>query len=255
MQLAAAGGRDERRVVAWRAAAGFVVAGALVMFAGLMLGPTPGTDPADALRRIDDTRTLYVATNGVDLIGVALLGVGLLLVARLLASGVDGVAEGAVGGVAAAVGTTLVAVVLVIQTAVDPGIAGRFVSASGAEAATQLAVGRAFLDFEGGLFGIAIMAEMTGIACLAAGLARQVARGLAPHVDARVALFGAAIAGLAAVTGVGFFADGLAWLERIEALCSLATLVWLVVAGVLLYRAARAPRTPGVDVSLSLRVR
>lgn len=255
MELIADGGEGGARFAAWRVAAAFVAVGAVVMFVGLMLGPTPGADPAAALRRIDDTRALYVVTNGVDLIGVGVLAVGLLLVARLLASGPGGVAEAVAGGTAVVVGSALVGVVLVIQTVVDPGIAERFVGGDAAAAATELALGRAFLDFEAGLFGMAIMLEMAGIAALAVGCARQVARARAPHVDARLLAAGAAVAAVAGVTGIGFFVDALGWLERLEAVCSLATLVWLVAFGVLLYRAARAPQPPRVDVSLSLRMR
>jgi hypothetical protein len=242
------------RSLAWRIAAALIALGSLVMFAGLMLGPTPGTDPEAALRRIDDTRSMYVATNAVDLVGVGVLLVDLFVIARLLAAGADGSLAGAVGGAAVVTGSALIAVVLVIQTFVDPGIAQRFVVAGAGDAATELAVGRAFLDFEAALFGVAIMVEMAGIACLGVALARGAGRAHAPRVDARVVIAGAAIAAAAGATGPGFFVDALGWLERLEALCSLATLVWLVLLGALLYRAARVPATPAVDVSLRLRV-
>jgi hypothetical protein len=238
----------------WRLGAALAALGALTMLVGLMLGPTPGTDAESALRRIDETRTMYVVTNAIDLVGVAVLVVGLFVIARLLAAGAGGSLTAAAGGAAVVVGTALVALVLVVQTVVDPGIAERFVAAGDADAATQLAVGRAFLDFEGGLFGIAIMVEMAGIAAIGLALAREAARGRAPHVDTRIVIAGVVIAAAAGLTGIGFFVDALGWLERLEALCSLATLVWVVLLGALLYRAARVAGSPAFDVGLRLGV-
>ena len=57
----------------WRVPGMLVAIGALVLAAGLLLGPGPGTDTAQALENIEGFRARYVATNAVDLLGALVL--------------------------------------------------------------------------------------------------------------------------------------------------------------------------------------
>lgn len=224
MEASQAIGRPERRI-----AAILVALGAAVLGAGLLLGPTPSADTAQALRDIDGFRDRYILTNAVDLVGILLMGAGLLALARVqLALG--GGLPALLGGVANALGGALIAIVVVLQSTVDTGIAARFVDASEAEQTAHLAVAEAALELDGAIFGVGFLFQMLGIALVAVTFMRLTA----PRLNRVLLVVGAVLAGTASLMGLGALFDEA--FGRLEALLGLVALAWLIVLSGVLWR-------------------
>ena len=206
--------------------------GAVTLFAGLMAGPTPGPEPADALRNIERTRTLYMATNVVDLVGIAILASGLLALARLQAQRPSAPLRALLAGEGVVAGSVLIAAVLAVQSTLDPALASRFVMAGGQDPDMALAIAAAVFEAERGVFGVGLAIEMAGIACLAATF-----RGDPEFGGRRVWWgIGTLAASLAALLGLAtLFIDDVL-LTRGEASLSLVTLLWLAGTGFWLTR-------------------
>jgi hypothetical protein len=197
-----------------------------------MLGPTPGEEPVDALRRIHDAETRYVATNIVDIVASAVLLLGFVILGRMLCASQTDTLVPTLAIAGTIVGSILLLVVLVLESAVDPQIAARFVSATESEGVTHLAVAEAMFDFEDGLFALALLLMMWGFTAIAAALLRV--PDLA--VDRRFLWAGAVVSFIAGWTGVAFLFEELEWFGRTEPFFSLLALVWLGVLGFLLTR-------------------
>lgn len=214
-------------------AAILVALGAATLGTGLLLGPTPSADAAQALRDIDGFRTWYVMTNAIDLCGVLLLASGLLAVARAQVAFGGGLLP-ILGGVGNALGGALIALVVVLQSSVDTGVAGRFVNSSGVEQAMHLAVGRVVIEIDGAIFGVGFLLQMLGIASVA--LTFMIESG--PRFSRGFLLLGVLLAGGASLMGIAAqFEDAFG---RIEAVLGLFVLAWLVVLSAILWRRARA---------------
>ena len=216
----------------WRGPGMLVAIGALVLAAGLLLGPGPGTDTAQALENIEGFRARYVATNAVDLVGALVLVAGLLATARLQLATRGGLLA-LLGGVASALGGLMLVLTLVLQSSVDPELAERYVAASGAERATHLAVAEAIFDLDAVVFGVGFLLTMGGIALIAVA---ALASG-APRANRWLLLTGIVLSAGASTTAllVPFGApDGYA---VVESVLGLIVLVWLVVLGTLIARA------------------
>ncbi len=216
----------------WRSSGALIALGGLVLFIGLMTGPTPGDDAAEALRNIDHSSLWYVSTNVVDIIGVLILLAGFASLARLLLNSADQPGASVLAVVGMLLGASLLLLVLVPQTVVDPNIASRYVSGSESEQGTQLAVARAMFDFEGGLFALALLLEMWGVAAAALALVRAAG----PAIDRRFLRFGAVVSFLAGLTGVLALVEPLGSVSAVEPVFSLFALLWLIAFGVVLYR-------------------
>ncbi|MDP1602964.1 MAG: hypothetical protein Q8M03_06825, partial [Legionella sp.] len=197
---------------------------------GLLLGPTPSDDAAQALRDIDGFRARYIATNAIDLVGVLLLASGLIALGRLqLLAG--GGAAAIIGGSANAAGGALIALTLVLQSTVEPAVAERFVAASTEGQAAALAVGEAVIEVSGAVFGTAFLLQMLGIALVAITFLV----GSGPRINRPFLIVGALLALGASTMGIGaLFEDTLG---RVEALLGLVALLWLVVLAALVARA------------------
>lgn len=214
----------------WQVAAFLTALGAVVLGAGLLLGPTPSDDPAQALRDIDGFRARYIATNAIDLVGVLLLAAGLIALGRLQLQAGGG-ATAAVGAAANAAGGALIALTLVLQSTLDPAVAERFVAASAADQAAVLAAGQAALEVSGAVFGTAFLLQMLGIALLAITFII----GAGPRLNRPFLAVGALIALGASTMGIGaLFEDALG---QVEAMLGLVALLWLVVLSALVARA------------------
>lgn len=215
----------------WRVPGALTALGAAVLATGLLLGPGPGTDTARALENIEGFRTRYVATNAVDLVGALVLVAGLLAIARLQLGTRAGL-WALLGGAASALGGLMLVLTLVLQSAVDPELAERYVSASGAERATHLAIAEAIFDLDAVVFGVGFLLTMGGIALI--GVAAIV--GDAPRANRWLLLAGILLSAGASTTAllVPFGApDGYA---VVESILGLIVLVWLVVFGTLIAR-------------------
>jgi len=216
--------RDRRR------AGALTGVGAVTLFAGLMAGPTPGPEPAEALRNIE--RTLYVATNIVDLVGIAILACGLLALARLEAQRPGAPLRALLAGEGVVAGSVLIAAVLAVQSTLDPALASRFIAADAPDPNMQLAIGSAVFEAERGVFGVGLAIVMAGIACLAATL-----RGDAEMGGRRVWWHvGTFAAGLTSLLGLATLLVDDVLLARGEASLSLVTLLWLAGTGFWLTR-------------------
>ena len=213
----------------WRAPAVLTAAGAIVLGVGLLLGPTPSNDAAEALRDIHGFREQYVATNAVDLVGILLMNFGLIALARRQVQA-GGDLHALVGGVANAAGGTLIALTVVIQSTVDPAVAERFVEASGATQATVLVVGETVFEIGGAVFGVGFLLQMLGIALVAATFLT----GVGPRLNRAYLAVGTLLAAVASTMGIGALFDDV--FGDIEALLGLVALLWLVGLSVLLTR-------------------
>ena len=220
---------EARAVSRWQPAGILIAAGAFLLGAGLMLGPGPGTDTAQALENIEGFRTRYVATNAVDLVGVLVMVSGLLVLARLQSLRGGGLLS-LLGAVASALGGLMLVLTLVLQSAVDPELAERYVAASGEAREAHLAVAEAVFDIDAVVFGVGFLFTMGGIALLAgAALA-----GAGPALSRPFLLVGTALAAVASGTAllVPFGApDDYA---VVESILGLIVLVWLVALGTML---------------------
>ncbi len=216
----------------WRCAGALVTLGGVVLFVGLMTGPTPGEDAAQALRNIDHSSLWYISTNIVDIIGVFILIAGFACLARLLLLSVRQPGLALAAGVGMLLGGSLLLLVLVPQTVVDPGIASRYVAGSESEQATQLALAKAMFNFEEGLFALALLLEMSGVAVTALALVRAAG----PAIDRRFLGFGALVSFLAGLIGVAGLVKPLDSVAAVEPVFSLFALLWLIALGVVLYR-------------------
>lgn len=227
-----------------RVAGALVATGAVMLFVGLMAGPTPGAGAEQALTDIYGFRGLYVATNAADLVALVLLTGGLVLLAR--ACGGPGQNLAVLAEAAFLPASALLAIVLVSQTVVDPALAARYAEGAAraisgdaytrgvAETAALLESARVVLDFERGLFGLALAVYMTGVACLALGLRNSPE----VHLNRYLLYLGAALAAVAALTGIGTLFEVDPRIGQLEALASLATLPWLAVLGYAVARSA-----------------
>jgi Na+/melibiose symporter-like transporter len=224
----------------WRLAGGLLAVGTAVLFVGLMTGPTPGEDPIRALENIDDSRSLYVATNLVDLAGGIILLVAFFCFGRLLLEARGAPVLDAAGVVGTLLGTSLLLVVLILQTAVDPSLARRFVEAPDGQRENHLAVARAIFDFESGLFALALFLLLWGVAAFAGSLLK--ARG--PALDARFLWFGIVASLVAGLTGVAYTFEALKWFGRLEPFLALIALVWIGALGWLIWRRSGRTVTP-----------
>lgn len=216
---------------AHRTAALLVALGAATLAVGLLLGPTPSTDTAEALRDIDGFRDRYVLTNAIDLVGILVMAAGLLALARVQLA-VGGGLPALLGGAANALGGGLIALVVVLQSSVDVGVAERFVDADGQAQAAHLAVAEAVFEINGAIFGVGFLLQMLGIALVAATFFLIPA----PRLNRPFLIVGALLAGTASVMGIGALFDEI--FGRLEALLGLVALVWLIVLSGMLWRRA-----------------
>lgn len=221
--------REDPLTRRWRTSGVLIAAGAFILGAGLMLGPGPGTDTAEALDSIEGFRTRYVITNAVDLVGVLVMVSGLLALARLQSLGGGGVLS-LLGAVASALGGLMLVLTLVLQSAVDPELAERYVAASGEAREAHLAVAEAVFDIDAVVFGIGFLFTMGGIALLAgASLA-----GAGPQSNRSFVLVGVVLAAGASGTALLVPFGAPEAYAMVESILGLIVLVWLVVLGTML---------------------
>jgi hypothetical protein len=209
-----------------------VATGSLVLLAGLLAGPTPGDEPAEALRRIDEFRTRYILTNGIDFIGILILTVGLLGLARMLADEQRASYVGMLAWAGVLSGGVMLVAVLTFESTVIPSNAERYVAATADGQAIQLAIGEAMLELDAAVFGVALMLYMFGVA----GIFYMLLPGTWPRLNRMFLLAGLLLASIASLTGMFFLFEPVEALGRLEPVFSLAALVWLVALGVLLSR-------------------
>ncbi len=208
-----------------------IAAGALILGTGLMLGPGPGADTAEALENIEGFRTRYVMTNAVDLVGAVVMVAGLLALARLQSIRGGGLLP-LLGAVASALGGLMLVLTLVLQSAVDPELAERYMAASGETREAHLAVAEAVFDIDAVVFGVAFLFTMGGIALLAAASLA----GAGPRLNRPLLLAGALLAAGASGTALLVPFGAPEAYGVVESILGLLVLVWLVVLGVMLAR-------------------
>ena len=222
----------------WRVAGVITAVGALVLVTGLMLGPTPDEELAEALRDIDSFRTRYVATNLIDFVGAAIMFVGLLVLVRLQMRTIGGSLLALLGGVGVTVGGALFLLVLIVESAVHPEIAARFVEASGTEQQAHLAAGQAMLDLDAAVFGVSFTLMMAGIAAIAGAFLA----GAGPRLNRVFLWVGVVLAALASPSAIAYLFEPTQAFGQLEPILGLAVLLWLVVLGTLLWTTERARR-------------
>lgn len=205
----------------WRGASLLVAVGAIVLGIGLLLGPTPSNDSAQALRDIDEFHTRYVVTNAIGLVGILIMGAGLVTLARLQMSDHGG-ATALIGGVANASGAVLIALTVVLQSTVDPAAAQRFVVAAPPDQAAMLAIGETVTEFGGAVFGVGFLLQMIGIALVAVTFLT----GVGPRLNRVFLMVGALLAVGASTMGIGALFEDV--MGDIEALLGLIALAWLI---------------------------
>jgi hypothetical protein len=218
----------------WRLGGVLVSLGAVILAVGLLLGPTPGEDPADALRDIAGFRTMYVITNMIDFAGILVMAAGLLAIARLQVA-TTAPLMGMLAGAASVSGGVLILLTLLIESTVEPDVAQRFVDAANQDQAAHLAAGQVIGDLGDAVFGLGFMLLMGGIAAMAIGLVRGDGRG----INRWFLLAGITLAMLASPTGIAFLFDATRGFGRLEPFLGLAVLIWLTALGILLWRTRR----------------
>lgn len=213
----------------WRYASVLVAVGAAMLGIGLLLGPTPSDDPAQAMRDIDSFSGRYIVTNAVDLVGILGMASGLIALGHVQFVAGGG-ASALVAAAANTAGAVLIALTLVLQSTVDPAVAEQFVAASGDESAALLSIGRTVMDIDGAVFGLGFLLQMLGIA----GVALTFLRGAGPRLNRPFLFVGGVLALGASTTGIAaLFEDTFG---DVEALLGLIALLWLVALSVLLLR-------------------
>ncbi len=215
----------------WRIPGVLAAAGAFILGVGLLLGPGPGSDTAEALENIEGFRTRYVVTNAVDLVGVLVLVAGLLAIARLQLP-TRGSLLALLGGAATALGGLMLVLTLVLQSAVDPALAERYVDAGGADRATHLAVAEAIFDLDAVVFGVGFLLTMGGIALIAAAALA----GGAPRANRWLLLAGVVLAAGASFTALLVPFGAPEDYAVVESVLGLVVIAWLVVFGTLIAR-------------------
>lgn len=219
--------------VLWGRAALVVAVGALVLGTGLLLGPTPGNEPEQALRDIAAFRGKYILTNVIDLVGILIMASGLIAFARLqLVTG--GGALAVVGGAANVSGGALIVLTLVLQSTVEPTVAERFAHAGAADRPYWLALGETVITIDGAVFGTAFLLQMAGIALVAVTFLN----GAGPRVNRWFLTAGAFLATGASTMGIAALFEDV--FGEVEAVLGLLALLWLVVLSILLARTEHA---------------
>lgn len=227
--------------IRWQTPGWTLAAGTVVLFVGLMTGPTPGDDTAGALRVIDEHRVRYVLTNMLDMAGALVMLLGFVQVARIQLAGISSRLTAAAGATASILGCALFQLVLVLQTAVDPALARRFVqSADGGDKRQYLAIADSVFDLETGLFGLTLLLILWGVAAI--GLCAW--RDGAPRMAEWFLVAGIAISLVAGLTAPAFAFESTKAFGRLEPVLSILALLWLTAFGVIAARQASATDGP-----------
>lgn len=216
----------------WRTAGWMLAVGTVVLFIGLMTGPTPGADSAGALRNIDEQRTRYVVTNLVDMVGAFVMLAGFAVIARVQLQRPGTRVLAVLGAIGTIIGCAFFELVLVLETAVDPALARRFVESGEAEAGRYLAIAESVFDFETGLFGLTLLLILWGAAAL--GLCAW--RDREPRLPVWFVIGGVAVCGVAGLTAPAYNFEALKVFGRLEPVLSILALLWITAFGVVVAR-------------------
>lgn len=217
-----------------RATGAALVAGALVTGVFNALHPLPADDPVATMRGIVDAGILFWKLDHLMLmVGFWLLAWGFIGLRRLVPEG-----PGAIAARLGLHGVLMGTAAWTVHDAIDgfarAEVAAAWAAAPAASQEMHAAIGTTVQHVTDATFPLIALFYWLSLALLGAGLAR--ARALPALFGSALALVGALVSGLAAYAL--FFGFGPAW-DAAFATGATLTVVWALVAGVVVLRRAR----------------